>query len=181
MQDIPVAVRYIQSSLESLDSIESDSVDIIHFFGVIEHLDSPGTVIDEFRRILKSNGYLIINCPIKYSLCYFSCLLLGLSPQYWGLKPTLRMRLDIKSKLEHYRFYSRKQLKQWLSGGFGILQRHDTQFSYAISYLGLLYRNIPAVSFTLQNWFDVVCRIVFLNHPSAVYWLVQKTNSSEPA
>ena len=175
MSSIPVAVEYIKSNLESLDSIESGSIDIIHMFGATEHLEHPDIVIQEFHRILRNNGHLIINCPIRFSMCYFSFVLFGLSPEYWGLKPTWRRKLDFKSKMAHYRSYSKRQLGHWLSGRFEIRQRHNGSFSYAASYPGLLYKFIPAVSFVLQDFYDFVCRIIFLNHPAGVYWLARKT------
>ena len=174
LSKLPVEVKYIRSNLESLDSIESDSVDIVHLFGVIEHLDNPEIVIREFRRILKNDGYLIINIPIKYSLCYFSYILFGISPEHWGLQPTWKRRLDFKSKIAHYRFYSKHNMRKMLSSHFKILQQHNTAFSYAISYLGLLHRKLPILSFALQDLYDFICRIISLNHPAGVYWLARK-------
>ncbi len=44
-------------------SLESESFDVVHFCGVLEHSKKPDILLSEAKRLLKSNGLLIILLP----------------------------------------------------------------------------------------------------------------------
>ena len=58
---------------------DDDSFDVIFLFGVIEHLNSPKICLQEIRRVLRKNGYLVITTPNLATLKNRVCVLLGRS------------------------------------------------------------------------------------------------------
>jgi 2-polyprenyl-3-methyl-5-hydroxy-6-metoxy-1,4-benzoquinol methylase len=59
-------VSYIQSDAHNVSELEDASFDIIISFETIEHLQFPREFLLELRRLLKSDGQLIISCPNDY-------------------------------------------------------------------------------------------------------------------
>ena len=59
-------VSYIQSDAHNVSELEDASFDIIISFETIEHLQFPKDFLLELRRLLKSDGQLIISCPNDY-------------------------------------------------------------------------------------------------------------------
>ncbi len=57
-----LAGRLIQSEMQSLP-FASDSFDVIALFDVVEHLNHPGSLLVESRRLLKPNGLLLLTTP----------------------------------------------------------------------------------------------------------------------
>ena len=49
-------------------SLESGSVDVIYCSEVVEHLINPENLLNEFRRVLKPGGYLILSTPNEPNL-----------------------------------------------------------------------------------------------------------------
>jgi SAM-dependent methyltransferase len=72
----PFAVR---SNLESLP-FPPDSFDLVISRSVVEHLENPQRVFEEFRRILKPGGKVIFSTPNKYD--YIS-IFASLTPYRW--------------------------------------------------------------------------------------------------
>jgi SAM-dependent methyltransferase len=62
------SAKLILGSVESLNEISSNSVDIIISKYVFEHLDHPERAVDESYRCLKANGIIIISVPNTSSL-----------------------------------------------------------------------------------------------------------------
>lgn len=50
--------QYVKNSVESISDVESDSVDLITSFGVLEHIRDSDAAFREMKRILKSGGYM---------------------------------------------------------------------------------------------------------------------------
>lgn len=46
--------------------LEADSFDVISFLEVIEHVDNPGEILQNFRRALKPGGLLVVSTPNAY-------------------------------------------------------------------------------------------------------------------
>jgi len=173
-----VQAEYLHADLEKIP-VGDDTMDIVHLFGVMDHLVDPSKVLNELHRLLKRGGYLILNAPIRYSFCHWSNLVFGISPEYWGVTPKsplaqLRMLLDFKSKIEHYKYYAPQELLEWLLPGFEILQQYPSSYSYAVSYPGIPYRKLPGISFALQDIYDALMLVCFLNHPAGMYFLCRK-------
>ena len=174
----PANIRYVEAKIQSIP-LADEGVDFVHIFGVMDHVVDPEGVITEAKRILTSGGYLILNVPIRYSICHLSNLLLGISPEYWGIQPKsswerLRLVLDFRSKVQHYRYYSMTQVEAMIGEEFEILGRWGSSYSYAISYAGIPYRKLPAISFLLMDAYDLLCRFLSLNHSAGMYWLCRK-------
>jgi len=86
-----------EGTLEDL-AFPDSCIDAIGIFDVLEHLEQPGTVLTEIRRVLKPGGLLIVSVPANQWL--FS---------------------DFDISIGHYRRYSRKSLKQLLEkNGFNL-------------------------------------------------------------
>jgi ubiquinone/menaquinone biosynthesis C-methylase UbiE len=79
-----------EGTLEDL-AFPDSSIDAIGIFDVLEHIEQPGTVLTEIRRVLKPGGLLIVSVPANQWL--FS---------------------DFDISIGHYRRYSRKSLQQLL-------------------------------------------------------------------
>ncbi len=173
-----IQAEYLQADLEKIP-VGSETTDIVHMFGVMDHLVDPSKVLNELHRILNKGGYLILNAPIRYSFCHWSNLAFGISPEYWGVTPKsklerVKMILDFKSKMKHYKYYEPRELHEWLYPGFEILQQHASSYSYAVSFPGIPYRKLPGISFALQDVYDAFIRVCFLNHPAGMYFLCRK-------
>lgn len=100
----------VQAELSDLSALRSESVDAVHLFGVIEHLDHPVLVLQQLYRVLKKGRCMIWSVPRRWSLAFFDYLLFGQSPRRWGNQATLRDLLSVKDKLRFYRFFSSKDI-----------------------------------------------------------------------
>ena len=60
---------------------ENESFDLIWCSEVIEHLDSPKKSVDEFMRVLKKDGELIMTTPNSYAMIFRFASLFGLTPK----------------------------------------------------------------------------------------------------
>lgn len=58
-----LAVRLVQGTAESLEQIDSGSIDRIVTSDVIEHIPDVYAAVAEMRRVLKPGGLLIVNTP----------------------------------------------------------------------------------------------------------------------
>ena len=89
--DYPGEVTFLQSSTTTLP-LESASVDLVYSISVLEHLPDPSAFIDEFARILRPAGALILTFDIAMDA--------GAS---LGLTPT--QHADLLSRLgQHFEF-----------------------------------------------------------------------------
>lgn len=57
------------------------SFDLIWCSEVIEHLDDPRKIIQEFRRVLRDQGRIILTTPNSYCLVFRTAYLFGLTPK----------------------------------------------------------------------------------------------------
>jgi 2-polyprenyl-3-methyl-5-hydroxy-6-metoxy-1,4-benzoquinol methylase len=57
----------------------ADNFDVILLLDVIEHLSAPKTCLQEIKRVLRKNGYLVITTPNLATLKNRVCVLLGRS------------------------------------------------------------------------------------------------------
>ena len=91
------AVKYCnrekeRSRVGSIDSFYiADSFDVIFAFNLIEHLPYPKEFLLECRRILKSDGLLILETPTQHSLFHklarFGDKITGYKLNYYGVNP----------------------------------------------------------------------------------------------
>lgn len=107
-----------QGTLSDL-ALPSSSIEAIGIFDVIEHLENPGDVLTEIRRVLKPGGVLILTVPANQWL--FS---------------------DFDVSIGHYRRYSRKSLRKLLAHhGFDSSQDKYLFFSFVLP--AFLTRALP--------------------------------------
>jgi SAM-dependent methyltransferase len=77
------AVNVIEGQLESvLPTLANESLDVVLCLSVLEHLDEPQRVLDDFYRILGPDGIALINVPSWRGRRWLelSAFRLGLSP-----------------------------------------------------------------------------------------------------
>lgn len=56
-------VTIIKDNAETLETLDSNSMDMVYFFGLLEHIINVDSFIINIRRVLKKNGLLIGNIP----------------------------------------------------------------------------------------------------------------------
>ncbi len=132
----------VKENLENL-SFKDNSFDIIHFFGVIEHLDSPQKVLNELIRVVKAGGVLILLLPVKYSVAHISYLLFGQDPRDWGTK---KISLRFWEKCQYYKYYTFNEIENMVkkAGKCEIIDRIPLVYSWlaGIASYPLLFLNI---------------------------------------
>lgn len=79
----PIDARLLKG-IESIKKIPSNSIDNIFALDVLEHIDPLNKLLDEFDRILKHNGHIIVSSPVESKLYQFGRLLSGFSKYYGG-------------------------------------------------------------------------------------------------
>jgi len=57
---LPKFIKFRKVSIENLNIFKNDYFDAVFCFHVLEHLKRPETAIQEFKRILKPNGSLVV-------------------------------------------------------------------------------------------------------------------------
>ncbi len=62
--DFPNSIKYIESDIRSTN-IPKDSFDVICALDVLEHIEYRGEYINHFKRLLKTNGVIIISGPTE--------------------------------------------------------------------------------------------------------------------
>ena len=58
VNNIKTKLIFIQSNLEDMSFLESESIDIVSSDAVFEHLNNLNVVLAEFRRVIRKDGYL---------------------------------------------------------------------------------------------------------------------------
>jgi SAM-dependent methyltransferase len=92
-------LEFVRTSIESaLPDLPSRAFDLILLISVLEHLDSPSTVLSHCRRILKPDGSLMVNVPT-----WLAKPVLELSAFKWGMSPAYEMD-------DHKMYYSKRDL-----------------------------------------------------------------------
>lgn len=114
---------------------DSEKFDIVTVFHVLEHLQNPIDYINDINRILKPNGFLIIEVPNLSSLCYSIFKLHWFAfalPHHISffklevLNKILKKHGFIIKKISHFSLeYS---LFTWLQSGFNLLLNDNDHF-----------------------------------------------------
>lgn len=100
-------VKLIKGRIDKKIKLPSNKFDIITSLAVIEHVDSPETMLKEAYRLLKKNGTLLITTPSKYNKPILEFL-------------AFKLKTISKSEIEdHKRYYDKTSLrKELISSGF---------------------------------------------------------------
>lgn len=135
----------LQSDLGDLGAIPNETFDVVHCFGVVEHLDSPPAVLAELARVCKPGGRLVFGYPRDRSLSTLSYLLAGQSPEHWGQPFTWGQMLNLPSKRQHYRFFALPAMLRMLEfAGFRMLARYPVGYIHLAGFLGKPLEQIAA-------------------------------------
>jgi len=112
----------------------SDSFDAVMCLGVIEHIPhTPRELLGSIRKILKSDGYLILDTPNLAYLYRREALMNGLS-----VYPPIECQYGTEIPFEgHHREYTRREIR-WIleKSGFEVVE--DDLFNYSIMGLNSL-------------------------------------------
>lgn len=117
-----------QSSLP----FESGSFEGVWCTEVLEHLDDPEGLLEEFHRVLKPGGTLIVTCPNSYHLFYRILYCLGNEPP------------DLQHP-EHQNFFTRRELRSLVTGaGFELTDFLGRNLFFVVreSWIPRSFRNI---------------------------------------
>lgn len=170
-------VVWIIADLEDLSSLEGTFFDLIHLYGVVEHLDNPAIVISNCGELLNDQGILIVNVPMKRSLSYFSYMLFGLSPKYWDKSKKLKYFLDFRAKSTYYKYYDKKDVILWCKkANLSIVGTINASYNFGI-FPAIIPLNILAhYNFKAVDVYDKICKILFLGKPAGRYFIIKKKN-----
>ena len=144
-EKIKIAKRYEIAKEGDIQNLpyESSFFDAVVCFHVIEHVENPQQAIDEFERVLKPNGILVIETPTPWS------------PNAWN-DPT------------HLRAYTKEDILLLIINRFDVIETKYT--GRGIPLLGVLrlYKISSTIGDFLADRFGirknhvfVVCRKVF--------------------
>lgn len=136
----------LEADLEDLSCIKPNTFDLVHCFGVIEHLENPLLVLKQLFRILKKKGILILGVPRRFSLAHISYLLAGQSPSDWGKPHRFLDNFKFIRKSKYYKFYSQSQINNWLKGLNGkVIITIPIAHLFLTGYLGIPLEKIAKI------------------------------------
>jgi ubiquinone/menaquinone biosynthesis C-methylase UbiE len=164
----PERLDLIQAPLERMAQVADASVDLVHFFGVVEHVDDPGPILREFSRVLRPGGLVIFDVPRRWSWSHVTFVAFSVSPSRWGTTTTWRDRLRFREKQRYYRFRRvRSMSRLGAAAGLHLVARRPNAFIWVcgppmyLFYLAAKYfrRHAPAL-------FEAMNRIVSVLWPA---------------
>lgn len=157
----------IRASLERMPDVADASVDVVHFFGVVEHVDDPGPILTEFARVLRPGGLVIFDVPRRWSLSHVTFLVFAVSPSRWGTPTTVRDRLRWREKMHYYRYRSARTMARLARrAGLQPVDRRPNAYIWVcgpptyLFYLAAKYLGRRAVAF-----YEVLNRLMGLIWP----------------
>ncbi len=170
----------ILGDLEEAAKLDIPQVDMVHFFGVIEHLDDPAAVLSNLASVMKPSGYMLLAYPRKYSLSFFTYLLFGQSPKHWGEPVRLKHYLSFSEKLQYYRFFTPRGIETKIdSSGLRLLQRYPIAF---INIVGPMRKLLTRLAGKYERGYRMLDRMENLARicyriPAGEYLLLRKKES----
>ncbi len=118
---------------------EDSTFDLIYCSEVIEHLKDPGFTVNEFSRVLKVSGVMIVTTPNSCCLIFRILSALGLPPDaiqkkdhihFFGIEDVMRIFPDLAEICGYFPLMPRFRIDRWvnlLSPGFIIRARKEDQ------------------------------------------------------
>lgn len=92
------------------------SFDLVHMYGVIQHLESPERALGEAIRVLRPGGLAIVDVPQRGSASYYSHMFMGVPTTQWGSRRRWLGWLDVRGKMRSYRFFTPQEVGGLLRG-----------------------------------------------------------------
>ncbi len=160
--------------------LKDESVDYCYLYGVFEHLDDPQSVVKEMFRIVRPNGYLCIAVPIKYSIAFWTYLLLGISLPKWGKAITLD--LNFRDKLKYYKFYSTKKTKEIFKAALNNASNHiiaevPVCYFYGVGFFERILRKMfYKKGATFISKLDKTIKMLGIP-PAGIYFIIKKNKN----
>jgi 2-polyprenyl-3-methyl-5-hydroxy-6-metoxy-1,4-benzoquinol methylase len=125
-------IKFVPADISERLPFKNESFDVVFFLEVIEHLVYPTFTINEIKRVLRKNGFLILSTPNVASLRNRIFLLQG---KHWQHE-------NETDPQGHVQFFDKHKLINYLSNkGFEVLA-----ISGASSY--------PVITEPLVEWMD---------------------------
>jgi SAM-dependent methyltransferase len=127
---------------------EDATFDLVFSKYVFEHLDRPGTVMRELRRVMKPGGHLLIHTPNRW---HYVAMFATLTPtRFHAWFNAKRGRVDADTFPTRYRANDRKTLERLgAATGFRVIRvdvletKPDYLYFHPIAYrLGIVYERI---------------------------------------
>ena len=120
--------------------------DIVYMGDVIEHLVNPDFAVREVKRVLKSDGHLVISTPNLASWYNRLLLLVGFQPVFSEVSTAKVFGRSGNLPVGHLRIFTEKSLKEFLRYyGFEILQLRGASFEA-----------LPRISKIIDRFFQVI-------------------------
>jgi SAM-dependent methyltransferase len=104
---------YSKHPYKNIKNIACNSVDIIYSFNVLEHIEKDEDIIEEFKRVLKKGGKVVLYLPAFMNL--------------WS-------SMDVK--VGHYRRYVKKDMKRLFDSDWNVKKIYYADFfGYFVTWL----------------------------------------------
>lgn len=137
---VPEGVEVIKGGSEEMPFGDQE-FDVIASCAVLEHLEKPAKVFQEFYRVLKAGGKVVLLTPNKYDYVSVAAQLI---PNHFHAKVvrTTEGRDEVDTFPTFYRANSQRQLVRLATSAGFKLQRLEymDQSPYALRFCPLLYR-----------------------------------------
>ncbi|MFH0790941.1 MAG: class I SAM-dependent methyltransferase [Candidatus Omnitrophota bacterium] len=136
-------IQFIEDDIRDIKHIKNDFCDLILSFGVLEHFEDNIAVLEQFYKILKKGGYVIITVPNLYSTLAIT-------------KPILKL-LGLWA-LGMQKHYSGKALRKIIPPHkFEIIEEGTMIYT---ELFGSSAKRIPVISHTISDILQKISNIV---------------------
>lgn len=144
--------------------IKSNSIDFIYSLTVLQYIEDDANAIDEFYRILKPKGKLLITVPTKWSPFW----LIREMEIYFDLYP-----MQSSWNIRPYTYYTRKMIDNLIENKFDIIELRGYEYNF-FPRLFLLFFNFSKRNRYVEDFFLRSKLIIKRNLQP------EKSKSSEP-
>lgn len=175
---------FLQASIENLSFFPDQTFDVIYEYGVLSLIPHPQAVYDEYMRLVKPGGILIVEIGPKWSLAQFSYLFVP-SRDELAQSTTRWQNLKFWKRWRNMRFYTLADIEIFLrttGQPYRILERIDLWYYYFDQ------RSLQALLNRFSRWwgeriFDRLDMLFkhFYRIPSGFFLVIEKLNASGTA
>lgn len=129
---------------------DTESLDIVTLWDVIEHVPDPSAELNEVRRILKPNGLLVVNYPDFGSIA--SSLLGRKWPFLLSVHLIYYTRSTIRKQLKKAGFQIIDISMHWQTLELGYILRRASSYFHFFGYIGKVIEAIGLGSLSVKYW-----------------------------
>lgn len=135
----------VQGDAEELP-FRGDSFDLVHMYGVLQHLQHPERTLGEVARVLTKGGLALVDVPQRGSASYYTHLLMAVPTTQWGNRGRWLGWADLRAKARTYRFFTLAEFRGLVRGlPLTVLEEAPTVYLSLHGPLARLYDEILPV------------------------------------